>query len=495
MAVNAPANADIDPKAAKARRGPVGRVGGPLLAAYGAGAAVDTTVNFALGQFLLFYLTIACGLPGSLAGLVGLVSLSLDALIDPLVGSISDNLRGRLGRRHPFLLGAPIPTGFFLVMLFAIPSGPTGWALFAVATVLSLALRVAMSCYQVPFFALGAELSEDYVERSTIVASRVGIGVALTLLITWLSYGLFLAPKGATLHKASYVPLMLSYAAVIIIGGLISAVATLRARGRLHAAPPSSGPRFAALGAEVREVFANPSFRVLFSAILLFFVAQGVAGPLTLYANTYFWKISTAQIAQLTYIYVIGLAVGIVLTAIASRFVEKRTIALTGLAFFIASQLIPAPLRALGLLPTPGEVMFVLTLGVIALGLGASGALIGYQSMMADAVDEHEHLFGARREGLYFAGINFSAKASSGLGTFIAGVVLDVIGFPHGTRAGGALVHPSASSVLHLGLIYGPGAAVVSAVSVSLLFLYRLDRARHGAILAALGRGPSAGPI
>src|SRR5215472_3083157 len=96
MAVNAP-DFDQGPPARGVQRH-AERVGFPTLAAYGAGAGVDTIVNFAVNTFLLFYLTLGCGLPGSLAGLVGLISLSLDALIDPLVGSISDNLHSRLGR-------------------------------------------------------------------------------------------------------------------------------------------------------------------------------------------------------------------------------------------------------------------------------------------------------------------------------------------------------------------------------------------------------------
>ncbi|HEY1561668.1 MAG TPA: MFS transporter [Caulobacteraceae bacterium] len=487
MAVNAP-DFDQGPPTAGGQRHE-GRVGFPILAAYGAGAGVDTIVNFAVNGFLLFYLTLGCGLPGSLAGLVGLISLSLDALVDPLVGSISDNLHGKLGRRHPFLLLSPVPTGLFLVLLFAIPSGLSGWGLFAFATIVSLVLRVAMSCFQVPFFALGAELSEDYSERSTIVGARVTVGIALTLLIGWLSYGVFLAPKGALTHKAAYFPLMVSFAALIIVGGLLSAFGTLGARDRLHAPPPQKGPRLAALIVEIREVFANPSFRVLFFAILLFFIAQGVAGPLTLYANIYFWKISTHQILILTFLAVAGLALGLVLTFLA-RSLEKRTVTLAGVFLFLSAQLIPAPLRAAGLLKTEAQVMAVLSVAVIALGIATTAAIIGYNSMMADAVDEHEHLFGARREGLYFAGINFSVKASSGLGTFIAGIVLDLIGFPHAASAGSA-VYPSAATVLKLGLIYGPGVAVVSAVSVTLLFLYRIDRARHDQILKALGRSPN----
>ena len=469
-----------------------GRLGFGMLTVYGSGALVETVINFALGQFLLFYLTIVCGLPGLLAGVVGLVSLTIDAFIDPLVGSLSDNLGGRFGRRHPFLFGAPIPAGLALVLLFSLPSRFTGVGLFVCATLLSLAVRIGLSCFQVPYFALGAELSDDYTERSTIVAARVAFGVVGTLLVTALSYGIFLSGKGATTHAAAYLPLMLSFAAIVLFGGFLSAVGTLGARGRLHAAPPGSGPRLAALFVEVKEIFRNRSFRVLFSAILLFFVALGVAQPLTLYANTYFWKITTLQIRDLTFIFTAGLAVGIVLTGVAARWLEKRTIALTGVFLFLGSQLVPAPLRVLGLLPTPASVMLVLTIGVIALGLGTSAALIGYQSMMADAADEHELLFGARREGLYFAGINFSAKASNGLGVLIAGIVLDVIGFPHGVAGGGIVGPIPARTVMELGLIYGPGAAIVSLMSVVILFAYRLDRAKHASILEALGRTPAA---
>jgi GPH family glycoside/pentoside/hexuronide:cation symporter len=145
-----------------------------------------------------------------------------------------------------------------------------------------------------------------------------------------------------------------------------------------------------------------------------------------------------------------------------------------------------------GLLPTNAEVMAALTVAVILLGFGTSAAVIGYQSMMADAADEHEHLFGARREGLYFAGINFSAKASSGLGVLIAGIVLDVIGFPHGVAAAGKAAQIAPSAIRELGLIYGPGAAIASFISVTILFAYRINRGRHAAILEALGRtGPS----
>jgi len=465
------------------------RPGAGLLGAYSAGALTETTINFTLGQFALFYLTIVCGLTGVEAGFVGLISTLVDAFIDPWVGSLSDNFRSRHGRRHPFMIGATLPTAAALVLLFSIPAGLHGPVLMIYATVLSLALRIGLSFFQVPYYALGAELTDDYSARSTVVAARAIVAVVATIAVTLLSYRLFLSAPGATATRSAYLPLALCLGAMVVVGGLVASFGTLSVRARLHA-PPAGKGCLKRLAAEVREVFRSASFRVLFSGVLLFFLAAGVSTSLTLYANTYFWRLSTADIGTLTLIYTAGTTVGIVLTGVVSRRVEKRSLALAGLVMIFASQLIPAPLRVAGLLPSHASVMLVLTLAVILLGFGVSAAAIGYQSMMADAADEHEHLFGGRREGLYFAGVNFSAKATSGFGVLAAGIILDLIGFPHGL-APGHLANLSRSTVNELGLIYGPGAALLSLGSVLIVMRYRLDRKGHAAVLLALGRMPA----
>jgi Na+/melibiose symporter-like transporter len=73
------------------------------------------------------------------------------------------------------------------------------------------------------------------------------------------------------------------------------------------------------------------------------------------------------------------------------------------------------------------------------------------------------------------------------MGVLIAGLILDLIGFPHGLGAG-KVAHLTTSTVNQLGLIYGPGAALVSLGSVLIVTRYRLDRKGHAAILQALGQ-------
>ncbi len=464
------------------------RLGLGMLTAYGAGSLVQDTTAFGLNTLLLFYLTIVCGLSGSAAGLALGVALVVDAFFDPLIGSLSDNSRSRYGRRHPFMVASAIPVVLAFAMLFSIPIGLTGWGLFAYALVALLAVRIGLSGFTVPYIALGAELSDDYAERSTIVASRVLFSVLAGAVAAVLAYGVFMRGVGGQTHRDAYPPFAWTCGALVLAGAALSTFGTLGARGRLHAAPPRQGKAMGRFAAEIVEVFRNPSFRVLFSACLILFVALGAASALTLHAYTYFWKLPDRAILAITLSSSLGIFIGVFVAAVISKTLEKRTVALIGIGLIGVCQLSPVLLQVAGLIPPGGAVVALMVASFIA-GIGASAALIGFQSMMADAADEHEILFGARREGLYFAGISLSAKASSGIGALIAGVVLDLIGFPHGLAAAGAPpAHIPAGAALNLGLLYGPGASVLTAVCMLTLLGYRRGKADHDQVREALAQ-------
>ena len=140
--------------------------------AYGFGQLAEGLKNSALGTFVLFYYNQVLGLPGTLAGLALAIALVFDAFTDPLAGSISDNWRGRFGRRHPFMYASAAPLAIAFYLLFTPPEGMGEWGLFLWLTATVLLTRGAMTLYHVPHIALGAELSTDYQERSQIVSFR-----------------------------------------------------------------------------------------------------------------------------------------------------------------------------------------------------------------------------------------------------------------------------------------------------------------------------------
>jgi len=457
-----------------------------LRVAYAAGSLLDCIVTQGLNIFLLFYLTTVCGLPGGLAGAAISVGLVVDAVADPLIGSLSDSWHSKLGRRLPFMLvGAPAATLLFVV-IFSLPSDWSTSTLFVWVATVSVLLRVAVSLFILPHQAVGAEVSDDTVERSMIVALRVGIGMVGILVALALGFGVFFSGPQGLSQRANYTPFVATLAAIGFAGACVSCWATAATRNRQHIAASKSGPRLFNFGPELLEVMRNRSFRVLFVGALTFFMAMGTNLSLGLHANTYFWHLSTAQTKVTTLSIFAGLVIGAPLAGPMLARMEKRTVLLIGLVGMAASQGGPAALRLCGWLDLEGVRLVVVLAGVLLMGnLLLSAAFIAFGSMMADAADEHELLFGARREGLYFAGWAFANKAAVGAGTLLAGLVLQAISFPTDVAASGVARLPDHMATL-LGACFGPGCALLTLCSAGITLLYRIDRQAHSDILRML---------
>lgn len=475
-------------------RGPVSAPSGapPVLTsriklAYGMGSLVEGVSTSVIGTFLFFYYTAVLGLPGSWVGLAAAISLVADAIADPLLGSVSDNTRSRWGRRIPFMtFGAPA-VALTLGLAFSPPGHAAPPVLFAWLTVMSLGLRFAVSVFNVPFIALGAELTEDYSERSSVVAHRWMFYIAGLLATTILGYLVFLSGPHGQLRAAGYPPLAWTTAAMVLVGGLGSVLGARHFAATLAVASPTGEALHRRLAGELVEIFQNPSFRIMFTTSVLFWVAQGVASSLGVHANTYVWRMSPAQIFLTVLAYIVGLVGGVPLAPVMVHRFEKRTVLIAGLMVLCLVQGGPGLLRVLGILTLTGQaVVAPLSINAVIGGVAVTLIAIAVGSMMADAADEHDFLFHRRREGLYFAGLGFAAKAATGLGSLIAGLALDLIGFPKGVAGQGAAAVISPDVLRALALVAGPCVALASGVGLAALFFYRIDRARHAEILEVL---------
>jgi GPH family glycoside/pentoside/hexuronide:cation symporter len=459
-----------------------------LQAIYGSGALVETVINAALTNFHLIYLTAVCGLSGTLAGASAFAALVIDAFVDPLIGWLSDNTQTRWGRRHPYMLVAALPVTIFFGLLFSIPASFKGGTLFIYATAILLCMRFALSAYVVPYMSMGGELTDDYHGRSVVVAYRHAFGIMGGLLPVVIGLPLFLRGDNL-LMRSAYVPYVWTCAAVVLAGALITCLGSADTIALLkrHARSASAEKRH--LGREIAEVFKNPSFRVLFSCLLIFFIAQGAAGVLAVHAGKFFWKMPGNVIAATQIAVPVGSAIGIpIILALAGK-IEKKTIVLSGQVAFCLVQGVWPLLRIAGVLPPNGPALYSILIsnGLVA-GVVVTALVIGFQSMMADAADEHDFRFGVRREGIYFAGLSFSVKVTAGIGVLIAGIALDAIGFPTAWIAAHphSVVSLEPLTLRNLGLIAGPMPAVITAVCIAITSLYRIDRKRHAEIQETL---------
>jgi GPH family glycoside/pentoside/hexuronide:cation symporter len=371
------------------------------------------------------------------------------------------------------------------VLLFSLPPFESQWARFAYALAMILAVRVALSAFILPYASISAEVTTDYAERSVILTYRNFFNISGQLAAIYLGFGLFFDGENI-LKRDAYVWFGWAGAAVILLGALVSGISSLRLRNRLYDIAPNSTRSFKGLLREMIDVFKNRSFLLLFLCILIFWVAQAVFLQLGVHTAKYFWGLTTAMIADIQYLTFFGLFCGIFASGLVISRFEKRDISIVGLVIVCLAQLIPTVLAVTGIVPKTEANLYWLLGGIGYLGgIATTCVAVSFGSMMADSADEHEHIFGVRREALYFAGLTFSWKAALAIGGLVAGVALDLIQFPSDiAERPDQFIAPGTLNAL--ALIYGPGAAVISAISAYVLVTYRLGKKELAQIQADL---------
>ena len=460
--------------------------------AFGVGQFAEGLKNTAFGLFVLFYYNQVLELSGSLAGLALAIALIFDAITDPLAGSLSDNWKSRLGRRHPFMYASALPLALAFTGLFWPPSGVVAlgeWGLFAWLTLFAILTRGAMTLYHVPHLALGAEMTENYNERNRIVAYRQffsTLGVAMV----WLAgFGFFFSDaRGGNMAVENYAPFAIALGLMMVATIWYSAWGTQKEVPHLSApAPKPKRNAIAQLLLDLVAGFQNRSFTWLFSGVFVVFVMAGVNSALDLYMLQYFWELQDGEKLGLGMASVIGLALGVFLVVPLLPIIGKRASVLIGTAVWAICQVIPVVMRLLDWLPANGSTdLFVILFAFkFVQGLILQMAFVAFGSMMADVADEHEYHTGVRQEGIFFGAVAFSAKATSGIGTLLGGVGLDVIKWPRGAHIQTAADVP-VETLVHLGLFYGPVVAGFSIVSLWCYTHYGLTRARHAQIVEEL---------
>lgn len=462
--------------------------------AFGVGQAAEGLKNGAFGTFLIFYYVQVLGMSGTLAGIAVGLALVVDAFTDPLAGSLSDNWRSNYGRRHPFMFASILPLAISFYFLFN-PMVSGDMALFIWLLVFSNATRTSMSLYHVPHIALGAEMSEDYDERSSLVSFRMffsNVGVLLAYgLGTWVFFSATAEFQNGQLNAEAYPPFAMLLAVLMVITIFWSAWGTRHLIPGLPKAALSSHTRITKILkqvlVDVRDAMRSRSFRWLFFGVLIVFVMVGVDAGLNLFVMTYFWELPTNTLGLLLVAYPIGVMVGAFFCPMFFRRFGKKRGLIFGAFSWPFWQTLPIFLRLMGWFPENGDAFLLPTLMTMRFiqGMCTVQANVAFGSMVADIVDEHEYQTGKRQEGIFFAASSFSSKATTGLGNIISGFALDLINWPRGTAIRTAADVPP-ETLVNLGLVYGPYVAAFGFVSVWCYTHHKLTRERHQTILKEL---------
>jgi sugar (glycoside-pentoside-hexuronide) transporter len=396
-------------------RAPSARVQGVAIvtAAFGQNLILTTVTTFILVYLIQYAHFSTQGIAVVTAIITG--AKIVDAVSDPIVGSIIDRTRTRWGKFRPYVLFSAAPVALLTALLFAVPD-TTETLKLVFFGVCYLLWGIAYSACDVPLWGLIGSAFGESAARAGVV-SRVRAFGAISIGLATLGMPLF--------------AFALSFAPATNANGwsravLISAVAgmSLYLLAFFFVREKPIAAEYSRLG--FRQLFGTlakntPLLLVLLGSILGFgrFIVQagGAVFVVIAYRNeNYFTYIGAAIIA--------GLVIASFLTPLLLRRTSGRSLAIA--SSLVASALYVAMFVA-GFQSLPVVMVFIfltgLTLGVF---------FVVQATMIADAVDDVEQRTGVRNDGISFATLTFVSKLMTALAVLVFGLFIVAAGYHDG---------------------------------------------------------------
>lgn len=441
---------------------------------YAIGQLVDSTGYNVYYFFFLFFLTDFAGVPAAMAGTISLIAITWDAVTDPIVGNISDNLKSPYGRRRPLMIGATIPYAICTFLLFNNVEFGTN-AKFAYFVVLAILFWSCYKTYVIPFFALGAELTDDFNERTTL---RTYASVFLQLAVMIASAAppmiLEMAGKAGLQGAKGWNAVGLIFGLIIIIAAFICWTCT-------------RGGELVNQAGETENI-ENQEKNGLIKSFLQILKLKPA---LLLAISVFCWNVTTvflssgavfalvsllgATPAQQSTAFVVQCGMGIVWLPVINALANKLDKKLTYWAGMGITAVIMFFFTFIGFGSFPIWLIYV---SVFAFGNSVFWTV--YYSMMYDISELDEFKTGNRREGIISALMSFFQKLGAALATWVMGLLLSAGGYD-----GAAAVQPeSALNMIQNMVTVIP--AVFGILAAVFGLLYPINAKGYNALVTAL---------
>ncbi len=409
----------------------------PGKVAYGMGHGLVSVKNMLFHVFFLFFFSNVMGVSEILVLLATTIAIMIDAFSDPIMGQISDNFRSKKwGRRHGFMLFGIAPTMIGLWLLFSPPDGLGQAGLFIWMMGFTIIVRLGLTVYGVPYYSLGAELSTNYNERTSIVSFREFFNTIFNVIVVITGFVIFLADSEAfpngLMNAQGYGPFVLFMSVIAGVMAIISTLGTKRAADRITGYEDDQRSDWKQTFCELGKALQIKPFRWLCGGYSLLIILYGTGTALSLYLGDYLWQISDTGKALVTIAPLLTLLPAVILATLLSSKMDKKPAALILGGIYVFCALMPYILYLAGMLPPVGTAaLLYIVAGFSAFAfMGLTGMIVVAYSMMADIADVMELETYKRQEGVLSAAFTFAQKMTFAVGTAVASLSLIAIGFP-----------------------------------------------------------------
>jgi GPH family glycoside/pentoside/hexuronide:cation symporter len=437
-------------------------------------------------SLLLPLYNLVLGLDAPIIGLILLIALFMDAIIDPLVGYWSDKTHSRWGKRHPWMYGSILPMAFAWIMLWHPPQLEQQW-LYGYLLLFAFLMRAAVSCYEIPALSVVPALTSDYDERTSLTRWRFVFGWAGGLVMLTLAFGFYLVPSEkypvGQLNLDGYQLYGWTGAVLMILATSVSAWSTHSRLAHPDSAPPTHLP----LGQTLRKIgktLSNKAFLVLLGSSVFAFVNQGLTFSITFYLLSYYWEMPQTGFIAYSATLFVGVVGSFLVVGLLQKRMEKRTGAVAAGILALCFGLSPYLLRFAGLFPANGDALLIpilFTVITISNAFSVASMMLA-QSMASDIVEASQEQTGERSEGIFFSAYFFVQKCATGVGLFLTGQIIGAAGLPAQATPG----QVGQGILDDLAFYFLIALTFFAVASIYFISRFPISRADHEARIAAL---------
>jgi GPH family glycoside/pentoside/hexuronide:cation symporter len=431
--------------------------------AFGFGMLANQMFPAALGVFIIV-LVQDLGFAALLWGIIQFAPRIFDAITDPLMGFISDNTKSKWGRRRQYVFIGGIIMGIAYVAMWQLYEDDGVLYNFIYFFSWSLVFYLGLTIFSVPYVAMGYEISDDFHERTQIMAIAQFIGQWAWVIAPWfwvILYDPAWFPDGAGQGVRD---LSVWVAIPCTIFALIPAIfiKSKSTKERTDFVPINANyilKSIKGIFISAFEAFKIKQFKkIAFATFLIFNSFQVIAAFTFLIIVHYMFNSDPASAgnwpalhgsvgALITSFLIIPL-----ITIISKKIGKKKA--------FILSQLISIIGYILfWFLFVPGKpYLFLFALPFHSFGIGSLFTIM--MSMTADICDLDELENGKRREGVLGAVYWWMVKLGFGVAALLSGFILWFVGFDPDQ------VTESATTGMRLFYTFLPIAGVICAIYI-----------------------------
>lgn len=455
--------------------------------AYGSGDWGRASFNTLRQIFYAIFLTDVVGIEPRLASIAALIAIIWDAINDPLVGSISDNVRTRWGRRRPFMLIFSIPFALAFVLMWWAPPWQSQAMLTIHVTLAYIVSDTIQTLITVPYLSLTPELASDYDDRTSLTTFRMFFNLAASLVTAVAAPSIIdAAVKAGFSSQQGYLTVSALFGISAVVPFIILFLVV-----REKEAPPTVTPENRTFKQTLKILWNNTPFRYATGIYVLNWVAFDVVSLMLPYFLLY-WVGCGDMLAQVDllgiHLSLDSAVLGIMLLTATlalplwnwlAHKMSKRSAYIIGMSFWILVEICVMFIQ-------PHQTNVMLFFAFLA-GLSVSTAHVMPEAIFPDVIDWDELRTNTRREGMYYGAINFIRKLSSAFATFLSLQVLGWFGYQTPPDTATQFMQPELT-VTVIRIMTGPVIVVLLLIAVSIARAYPLSRDRQMRIRRLLQR-------